>query len=43
MAIQLVTKYLPYVDEVFTQESKKSLITNQDFNFDGAETVKFSK
>ena len=43
MAIQLVTKYLPYVDEVFTQESKKSLITNQDFNFDGAETVKIFK
>ena len=43
MAIQLVTKYLPYVDEVFTQESKKSLITNQNFNFDGAETVKIFK
>lgn len=43
MAIQLVTKYLPYVDEVFTQESKKSLITNQDFDFDGANTVKIYK
>lgn len=43
MAIQLVTKYLPYVDEVFTQESKKSLITNQDFSFDGADTVKIYK
>lgn len=43
MAIELVTKYLPYVDEVFTQESKKSLLTNNDFAFDGAETVKLYK
>jgi len=43
MAIELVTKYLPYVDEVFTQESKKELLTNQDFTFDGAKTVKIYK
>lgn len=43
MAIELVTKYLPYVDELFTQESKKSLLTNQDFAFDGANTVKIYK
>lgn len=43
MAIELVTKYLPYVDELFTQESKKSLLTNQDFTFDGAKTVKVYK
>lgn len=43
MAIELVTKYLPYVDELFTQESKKSLLTNQDFVFDGAKTVKVYK
>lgn len=43
MAVELVTKYLPYVDELFTQESKKSLLTNQDFNFDGAQTVKIYK
>lgn len=43
MAIELATKYLPYVDEVFTQESKKSLLTNNDFSFDGAETVKLYK
>ena len=30
MAIELVTKYLPYVDELFTTESKKSLLTNND-------------
>ncbi len=40
MSIELVTKYLPYVDEIFTQESKKSLLTNQDFSFGGAHTVK---
>lgn len=43
MAIELATKYLPYVDEVFAQESKKSLLTNNDFAFDGAEAVKLYK
>lgn len=43
MAIELATKYLPYVDEVFTQDSKKSLLTNNDFSFDGAEMVKLYK
>ena len=43
MAIELVTKYLPYVDELFYQESKKSLLTNQDFDFEGAHTVKVYK
>ena len=43
MAIQLAEKYLPYVDEVFAKESKKSLLTNNDFNFDGAGTVKIYK
>lgn len=43
MARELVTKYLPYVDELFTQESKKSLLTNNDFSFDGAKTVKIYK
>lgn len=27
MAINLVTKFLPYVDEIFTTESKKALLT----------------
>lgn len=40
MAIDLATQYLPYVDEMFTTESKKSLLTNQDFTWDGAHTVK---
>lgn len=43
MAIQLITKFKPYVDEMFTRESKLSLLTNKDFNFDGAKTVKIYK
>ncbi|WP_333792044.1 hypothetical protein [Muricomes intestini] len=43
MAIDLVTKFLPYVDEMFTSESKKSLLTNQDFEWTGAHTVKVYK
>lgn len=43
MAINLVTKFKPYVDEVFTTESKKSLLTNQDFDWTGAHTVKVYK
>ena len=43
MAADLVTKYLPYVDEMFSQESKKSILTNNDFSFDGAKTVKLYK
>ena len=40
MPIELATQYLPYVDELFTTESKQSLLTNQDFTWDGAHTIK---
>lgn len=43
MAVTLVEKFLPYVDEQFKAESKKSLLTNQDFNWTGAHTVKIYK
>lgn len=43
MAINLVTKFLPYVDEQFSTESKKSLLTNQDFTWTGAHTVRVYK
>ena len=43
MAIELTTKFLPYVDEQFADESKKSLITNNDFDWTGAHTVKVYK
>lgn len=41
--IDLVTKYLPYVDEVFSTESKRTLVTNNDFNWNGAKSVKVYK
>lgn len=40
MAIELATQYLPYVDELFATESKKALLTNQDFSWAGAATIK---
>ena len=43
MAISLVTRFLPYVDELFTTESKKSMLTKQDFTWSGAHTVKAYK
>lgn len=43
MAISLVTQFLPYVDELFSTESKKSLLTNNDFDWTGAHTVKVYK
>ena len=43
MAIELANKFLPYVDEMFSTESKKSLLTNQDFTWDGAHAVKVYK
>lgn len=43
MAIELVTKFLPYVDEMFATESKKSILTNNDFDWTGAHTVRVYK
>ncbi len=40
MAIELASQFLPYVDELFAAESKKSLLTNEDFTWDGSKTVK---
>lgn len=41
--INYVTNFLPLVDEKFTSESKKSLLTNNDFSWTGAHTVKVYK
>ena len=41
--VNLVTKFLPYVDELFTTESKRELVTNKDFDWTGAKTVKVYK
>lgn len=43
MAINLTTRVTSYVDEVFTSESKKSLLTNDDFDWTGAHTIKINK
>ena len=43
MAINLTTVFRPYTDEQFTTESKKSLLTNNDFDWTGAHTVKVYK
>lgn len=43
MAIDLVTKFQPHVDEQFKAESKRALITNQDYDWTGAHTIKVYK
>lgn len=43
MAINLVTRFQPYTDEIFDKESQKALVTNNDFSWTGAHTVKVYK
>lgn len=43
MAIDLTTKFQPHTDEQFKAESKRTLLTNQDFDWDGAHTIKVYK
>ena len=43
MAIDLVTKFAPHVDEQFSSESKRALLTNQDFDWTGAKSIKVYK
>lgn len=43
MAITLAEKFAPYTDEIFTKESKKSLLTNNDFDWTGAHVIKIYK
>ena len=40
MSVDLVTKFSPYVDEMFAAESKVPLLTNQDYEWSGANAVK---
>ena len=40
MPIELATQFIGAVDELFATESKHSLVTNQDFSWDGASTIK---
>ena len=41
--INLVTRFAPYVDEQFKSESKLSLLTNNDFDWTGAHSIKVYK
>ena len=43
MSVELISKYSPLVDEIFTSEAKKTLVTNQFFTFENAHTVKLFK
>ena len=43
MAIDLTTKFQPYTDEQFKAESKKHLLTNDDYDWTGAHTIKVYK
>jgi len=43
MSIDLVTKFAPHVDEQFSAESKLSLLTNKDYNWTGAHSIKIYK
>ena len=43
MSIELVTKFQPYVDELFKNESKRDLLTNQDFDWIGAHSIRIYK
>lgn len=43
MSIELTEKFAPYTDEIFKNESKRSLLTCGDFDWTGAHTVKVYK
>lgn len=43
MAIDLATKFAPHTDEQFKVESKLSLLTNKDYDWTGAHSIKVYK
>ena len=43
MSISLADKFAPYTDEQFVAESKRALVTNQDFDWTGAHTIRVYK
>ena len=43
MSVELTTKFAPQTDELFKAESKISLLTNTDFDWRGAHSVKLYK
>lgn len=40
MAINLATKFSPIVDETFTEQSKASIVVNNDYDFIGSKSIK---
>lgn len=43
MSIALATQFAPYVDDLFKAESKRSLLTNTDYDWTGAHAIKVYK
>lgn len=43
MSIELATQFQPHTDEQFKAESKKALLTNTDFDWTGARSIKLYK
>ena len=43
MPIELTTQFMPYVDEQFKEESKLPYLTNQDYSWIGAHSIKVYK
>lgn len=43
MSIEIVAKYAPQTDELFKAESKTSLLTNTDYDWTGAHSIKLYK
>ena len=43
MSIELTTIYAPKTDELFKAESKLSLLTNTDYDWTGAHSIKLWK
>ena len=43
MSIELATKFSPQTDDLFKAESKTSLLTNTDYDWTGAHSIKLYK
>ena len=43
MSVELTTKFAPKTDELFKAESKISLLTNTDYEWTGAHSIKLYK
>ena len=43
MSVELITKFFPFVDEIFATEAKVSLLTNNNFSWESAHSIKIYK